>query len=351
MSSQSYRYEVWTSAGVMHTDVFPAAAGSLEYDGSRDVSKTLGSLVFLPNEWRKLNPVADEIRIYMILDDVEYPLGFFTATQAPEQRAVLLDPDTNEVSNLYTVAFADRMAKLIRSDGTSQAIQSGFDPSQEAVDLLGFVGVPFSWQNSVSVGGDTIVWDGGVTLLDKVVQLSALAGHRNPWMSNEGVVTSVVAQTPVYYAPENVALSSLNVEANSTVVTPLYLTAPNVVVVTGNSGNLNAPVTGRWDAPSAAPHSYANKGFFYTQLVSLQGLRDNDHAKRVARAVGEKNSARVLNFRCQPTPLIDGPTVLQYDDTLWVVQSYSIDLGSGGLMDVKAEELTDNPAETPGLDF
>lgn len=339
VAEYGWRFEAVTPIGEV-TAVYPAAAGNLSYDASRDVSKTLGGMVFLPNEMRKFSPVADEIKVYLILNGVEYPMGYFTASEAPEQRDVLLDPETNLVSNLYNVGFGDRMARLIRSNGSPQTLPAGFDPAQEAIQLLAFLGIPYAWDGSASVAGNSISWNGDVTVLSKIVQLSELAGHRNPWMNNEGIIRSELATTPFVLDPDILSVYDLNVEANSLVVTPLYLTAPNVVIVSGNTSSGNAPVTGRWDAPSAAPHSFANRGYFYTQMEERQGLLDSAHAEQVAKAIGEKNSARILNFRCEPNPkLLDGPTILSYDGTLWVVTSSSTDLSANGLSDIQAEEL------------
>jgi hypothetical protein len=324
--------------------VFPAAQGSLAYDGTRDVSKTLSGMIFLPGELSKFDLAADQVRVVFSLDGVDYPMGFYSAIESTRQKDVLLDPETNLVSDISTIGFGDRLSRLIRSDGKPQTIQGGFDPSQEAIDLLLDTEIPFGWEGSVSPAGDTIVWDGATTLLSKVVQLSELGGHRNPWMDNDGVVRSVVAQTPVPTDPRIIDLmKTLFVEANSLAITETFLSAPNVVVVTGNAGNSDAPATGRWDAPSIAPHSFANRGYFYTQMVSRQGLRDSAHATRVAEAIGEMNAARMLSFRCRPTSILDGPVTLRYDDTLWVVNSWSIDLGPNGTMDVQAQELTADP--------
>lgn len=325
--------------------IYPAASGSLSYDGNRDVSKTISSIVLLPNELSKFDLVSDQIRAVFEFDGVEHSMGYYSAVESTRQKAVLLDPDTNLVADLSTIGFGDRLARLIRSDGKPQTIQGGFDPAQEAISLLAFSDIPFGWEGSVSPAGDTIVWNGDVTLLSKVVQLSELAGHRHPWMDNDGVVKSVVARTPLDTDPDIIDVDrDLLVEAASLAVTETFLSAPNVVIVTGNSPT-NVPVTGRWDAPGIAPHSYANRGYFYTEMVSRQGLRDNEHATKVAEAIGEMNAARMLNFTCEPTWLLDGPVTLRYDNTLWVVNSWSIDLAATGTMSVQAQELTADPID------
>lgn len=338
------------------TDIHPAIGASLSYDGGRDVSKTLGNIVLLPEEYAKLNPGADEIRVWLILDNQEFSMGFYRATESSVQRGVILDPETRATADIRVLGFGDRLASLIRSEGLPQNIQAGFDPIVELQDILDDAGLPFSLEGSTSPAGETIVWDGGTTLLQKLVQLSQLAGHRQPWMNNDGVLRSVVATVPDPLDPDIIDIEDvLEIEDGSVVITENYLTAPNAVVVAGNGGALLSPAVGRWDAPAASPHSFNNRGYRYTQMVERQGVRDLDHARQIARAIGEQNAARTLDFQCVPTPILDGPVTLSYDDSLWFVTGWSVGTGPGDLMAVTAEELTaeenDDAFNLPEVDF
>lgn len=349
MTSIGWEYSAVDRASGRETPLYPSLDGSLSYDGGRDVSKTLTGLVLLPSESAKIDLGSDELRVWLVLDGVRHSMGFYTATESSIQKDVIVDPDTvSTPADVRTAGFGDRMARLIRSEGIPQYIQGGFDPVIEAEDLLLTEGIPFSFDGSASSAGETIVWDGGTTLLQKVVQLSELAGHRNPWMNNDGVVTSVLATVPNALDPSIVDVTEdLVVEADTLVVTENFLTAPNAVIVSGNSGGLLSPSVGRWDAPSIAPHSFSSRGYRYTLMVERQGVKDAAHAKRIATAIGERNSARTLDFQCVPTPILDGPVVLRYDDTLWVVQRWSVSTSPGGLMGVTAEELTIEDFDDP----
>lgn len=340
MTEIGWRFSAVRRDSGQETALYPAVGASLSYDGSRDVSKTLTGIVLLPSEYAKLNPGADEVRVWLIVDGMEYAMGFYRATESSVQRAVILDPDTGTAADIRVLGFGDRLAALIRSEGVPQNIQGGFDPIVELQNLLINTEIPFSLEGSTSPAGETIVWDGATTLLEKSTQLAQLAGHRQPWMNNDGVMRSIVAEVLDPLDPDIIDFDTLTVEGGSIVITENYLTAPNAVVVAGNSGSLLSPAVGRWDAPAASPNSFSNRGFRYTQIEERQGVRDLDHARQIARAIGEKNAARTLDFQCIPTPLLDGPVVLRYDESLWVVQSWSVDTSPGGLMRVTAEELT-----------
>lgn len=323
------------------TDIYPAVGAELSYDGSRDVSKTLSGIVLLPSEYAKLNPGADEIRAWLILDGVEHSMGFYRATESSVQRGVILDPDTGTRADIRVLGFGDRLASLIRSEGIPQNIQGGFDPIVELQNLLITEETPYSLEGSASPAGETIVWDGATTLLEKLSQLAQLAGHRQPWMNNDGILRSVVATVPNDLDPDIIDIDEeLQIEGGSVVITETYLTAPNAVIVAGNSGSLLSPAVGRWDAPAISPHSFNNRGFRYTQVVERQGVRDLDHARQIARSIGEKSAARTLDFQCIPTPLLDGPVVVRYDDTLWFVTGWSVGTSPGDLMRVTAEEVS-----------
>ena len=335
----SWTYEV-IQIGERPVEIFPSTTGTLNYDNGRDISKTLTGLIFLPTELSKFRPAADELKITMWVDDVPTVMGYFVASEHSRQKDVIVDPDQGVVADLNQLSFGDRMSKLMRSDGKSQTIQGGFDPSVEAQDLLFSVGLPFGWEGAASPAGDTIVWDGATLLLSKITQLSELAGHLPPWMNNDGVIRSVLARTPVATDTSIIEWDTLDVEAQSVVVTEAYLTAPNAVVVAANSGGLIQGVAGRWDAPSVAPNSFANLLYLRTQMVSMQGIRDPEHAAQVAKAIGEKASARILNFNCVPTPVFDGPVVVRYQDILWRVSSWSVSTSPNSKMSVQAEEIT-----------
>lgn len=341
MTEVSWSYRV-IQQGDRPVDIYPSTTGTVSYDSGREVSKAISGLVFLPEDVRKFRPAVDEVELTMHIDGVAHKMGFYVAAEHSRQKNVLIDPDQGVVSDLNILSFGSRESKLIRSNGASQVIQAGFDPSIEAQDLLFSVGLPYGWEGSASPGGDTIVWDGATSLLSKVRQLSELAGHRSPWMNNEGVIRSVMARTPIATDPTIIEWDTLDVEGQSIVVTETYLTAPNVVLVAGNSGGLMEAISGRWDAPSVQPHSYANLDYYRTLMVERQGIKDPEHAARVAKSIGESMSARILNFRCVPTYVFDGPVFLRYDDTIWVISSWTVSTEPGARMQVQAEEITDD---------
>jgi hypothetical protein len=75
-------------------------------------------------------------------------------------------------------------------------------------------------------------------------------------------------------------------------------------------------------------------------VVDYQGLLGNAHADEIAAGLGEQALTRQLDCEIQPTSVLDGPVVLSYGGTLWLLQNWSIDTAPGSTMQLTATELT-----------
>lgn len=316
-----------------------ALSGDFSFDTNREVCKVLGGFALIPQEAAKVNFSTDQIVAWLDYDGVRYPLGIFCFTEVSEQADVVLwrDPETGEelISDIYNVSMGDRTVLLLRNDGTGESLLTGFDPSQEMTRIMNVAGVPNSIPGSNGQAASPVSWDGSVTDLSKVRGLSELAGMRYPYMTNSGVVKAI----PVGYVNDIdvYPVEKLFPIQGSIVVTPKYLGAPNRVIVSDN-GFPSFALRGQWDAPSAAPHSYANLGYYRTEVVEQQGLGSGENANAVARRIGESYTARTLDFECMPTYLLDGPVLLFYREAFWIVQSWSISTEPGATMSVNAIE-------------
>lgn len=318
----------------------PALSGELSFDTNREVCKALGGFVLIPEEARKVDFSTDQIIAWLDYDGVRYPLGIFCFTEVSEQKDVVLyvDDDDNEViSDIFNISLGDRTVLLMRNDGAARSLLTGFDPAQEMKRIMDVARIPNSVPGSNGASATSITWDGSVTDLSKVRGLATLAGFRFPWMTNAGVVQAISAGLTL------INFDILDVEKlfptqGSIVITPKYLGAPNRVIVSDNSFPEFA-LRGQWDAPSAAPHSYANLGYYRTEVVEEQGLGSGENANSVAKRIGENFTARTLDFQCMPTYLLDGPIVLSYKEAFWIVQSWSLSTDPGATMSVNAIEL------------
>lgn len=318
-----------------NTRVFnPEATGSLSLDLTRDIPKAISGIVAGPDQWSVVDPRVDQIRLWLDVDGVANPMGYFVFSELTRQKNAVVD-EAGNAADLITTGLSDRCMLLNRNTGAGQSIAPGFDPSQEMIQLLSATTVPYSIAAAPNTSITSITWDGTTTDLAKIRELGTLAGHRPLWMDNNGVVRSVASQV---IDTEIIPLSTLQPTDRSISITEKFLTAPNRVIVSDNGAAAYA-VRGQWDAPASAPHSMANRGYVQADVVEQQGLGSADHAQNVAATIGEQYTARSLSAKIVPTALLDGPQVIFYDGANWLVTGWSVDLTPGQLMTVTAEEL------------
>lgn len=343
-------------------------SGNYTYDSTRTVTRTISGFILVPEEFAKVDLVRDRILCYLAVDGVLYPMGVFRFTESSRQvdavralnvastsggfgttygltpipydwegpyAANLLATQHYGADDLHNVSLGDTMSDLVRNDGTAETLRLGFDPSQEMQRILLADGVEFSIAGPLSPSRNDVTWDGTTTDLDKVAQLAVLAGHRNPWSDNNGVVRSVQA---VVVQTDVIDLDDLKPTAESLVITESFLTAPNRVIVNDNSST-DRTIQGQWDAPASAPHSRANLSYYRTSVEDVQGLGSVEHAQMVAQAIGEAYTARRLDCEIKPTNALDGPAIVSFQDSLWMCVGWSISTEANSTMQASFLEL------------
>lgn len=319
-----------------------AIGGSLNFDPDREVSRSISGITLLPQDQANIDFVADKVGLYLVLDGVLRPMGIFRWNGSVRRPAVILDPDNPGVTaDLYNMELADEMLVLRASDGVPETVYAGADPSQEMVRYLEEAGVEHSVAGTVSNTAQTVTFDGGASLQDKILGFAELAGHRRPWMNNDGVFRSIASR--VMDGDVLDLTTELGyIVAESIAITENYLSAPNRVIVSDNSGDTGYQIIGQWDAPGSAPHNAAKRGYVLTYRESIQGLGSLEHAAAVAETLGEQFTARSLSFSlARPTHLLDGPVTLSYDGAFWMVTNWSVNLDPLDSMQVNAIELVD----------
>jgi hypothetical protein len=65
----------------------------------------------------------------------------------------------------------------------------------------------------------------------------------------------------------------------------------------------------------------------------------------VARTLGERARSRQLKATILPTHRLDGPTIVSYDGSLWLVNNWNISLAAGSTMTITAEEVLEDSYE------
>lgn len=315
------------------TEVHPIVGGSLSYDDSSDVRCTLTGLAWTPDEAEKFDPVRDFLIVYLSLDGVTYTMGHFYATSSSRQKDVFLTEEET-VEDILHIDFGDAFVKLQQSDERARAALTGADPAVIIRELAEDAGFDTSIANTIALLGNDVVWAPFTSFIEIINALYPVAGFRAPWSDHDGLFRAVSAQV---IETEIIPLDDLTPVANSVVVSETYLSAPNRVVVWDDSALY--PLVGRWEAPASAPHSFANRGYWVTESSQQQGLQDIEAADQAAAAIGERLTARTLNVQIFPTHRIDGPTVISYDDALWLIRRWDLSTTPGAVMSIEASEL------------
>lgn len=367
MPEIGWEFEVEKPSGQTR-DLHFSTTGDYSFDLSRPVTRAISGFILVPEEFDKIDLISDRVLAFMLVDGVRNAMGVFRFSDDSRQIDALkifskagggagsgltysnaLNYSTNYpysdnalvlgegfVSrDLYNVSLSDTMTTLLRNDGSGLTLRLGFDPSQEMQNILQNDGLQYAIAGSAGSSRNDVTWDGSATDLDKVTQLAVLAGHRPPWSDNNGVVRSVMA---VVVQTDVIDLLDLKPSGQSVVVTDSFLTAPNRVIVNDNS-SVDRAIMGQWDAPASAPHSFSRLGYYRTSIQSVQGLGSQDHADMVAQGLGEGYTARKLDCRIQPTSILDGPQVIEFEGSEWLVTSWSVSTAPNSEMTISAQEL------------
>lgn len=312
----------------------------LNFQVDRDITRTLSGCVLLPADRDLINIPEDDVRLDLVLDfgygNALYPMGRFTWSESVVQPGAILDSDSNMPGDLYTAGLSDIGLKLRRSDGTAYTLAANEDPAQAMRSILDQDGIPHNVAGCLTPTAQPTTWTGESTDLSKLADLAQLAGHRSPWVDNDGIYCSLSSRVGQFEAID--VQTNLYLESGSVAITESYLAAPNRVIVTEVSQS-NYAIRGQWDAPAYAPNSLDRRGFVLTSFESQQGLRDTAHANEIAENIGRNYSGRKLSFQCTPTDLLDGPVILGYLGAQWQVNSWSVQLTPGALMSVDCQEV------------
>lgn len=327
--------------GGIEVEIHPTRTGEFSYDDSSDIRTSLSGFVFLPDQLVLFDVNRDVLRAQIIIDSFVYDFGRYYAASLSRQKDVMLtdlDAQSEEATSedLVHIEFADGFIKLSASSEDPISIGKGGDPAQIIIDLAERAGFFTAVANSQSLFGEPVVWDSFTPYISIINELVPVAGHRPPWLDHSGVFRSVSANV---VETEVIALEDLHPLMHTIVISEAYLSAPNRVVVYDDQSGY--PLRGVWNAPASAPHSFANRGYYVTQASPQQGLQSVDAAERAAKALGEQLTARTLDAMILPTAALDGPTVISYDDTLWLVRSWSLGTEPGATMSIRATELID----------
>lgn len=319
------------------TPVKPIIGGTLGYDDSRTTARTLSGLAWIPVELAKMALASDDLLVYLSIDGATPVLmATMRATEASYQKDVLLNDD-GTVGDLAHIEFADSFVRLNAATEFPFTATIGTPPDVAMGQIADKAGLTHAFAGSSGPMASTVVWAPFTTYATILNDLALQAGHRPPWADRMGIARSVAASV---VGTSVLALDSLLPVQGTIVVTEGYLSAPDRVVCFDQSAN--SALVGTWDAPASAPNSATKRGYSIAVPLPIQGLASVAQAQASAQAFGQLQMARQLSATVSPESavLLDGPIVLSYLGTYWLVRSWSIATNQESTLALVAAEVT-----------
>lgn len=335
--SDAFRFELRDRAGGLLGELHPdsSTAAVVSNDVSRRVPRSLDGLRLNPSDAAEVNVISDRVRAVMTLQNgAEYSLGTFlwgddsrprhswglTRSSTLIDRTFVLDQEIGRVVSFgrginVGLAFLAVVLDVITLDEI------------EAEETDQALAAPVAWPPTATrrqIAAD---------LADKIGFLPPYFNRddRLVWRSVPEMTT---AQPTLAYEAGGRIISGSIVESDN------LLTAPNSYLVIESSGAGN-PIIGRWDLPSTAPHSIANRGFPVVRTETMQGIADAAQAVAAARALAKRDTSTYewAEFSSTADPRHDTYDVVAYLGTNYLEVAWRLVCRSGGQMSHKLRRV------------
>jgi hypothetical protein len=287
--------------------VFPTIDGQPTITGSvdRTIKRTVDGVVLTTSDAQAINPITDRLRPWLRLQNGErFPLGVYLF--GDHQRSVSTRPDTWE-PQMYDQG-------LILEDETEASISipagAALQPVMEQV--LAEVGITnMVMDPTPSIAQEAIAWPAGTARSKIIEDLARMQGCLAPYFDNLGVFRCTTAPDPATAQPQ-FRYGVGRIDADSIVESDDSYRAPNRYIVMGSGSN--QPVVGVYDIPTAAPHSFANRGYRVSETIDLPGIADQAAATLAARAAyfSDTRSWSRVSFTSPLDPRHDMYALVEY---------------------------------------
>jgi hypothetical protein len=340
--ADSFRFELCDRElrpiGELHPDR-AGATPSISNDVDSSASRQLSGFKLLPDEATDVNTKSDRLRVYMVLqNEVEFRLGTFLWADQNRPRRSWGEEHHSELLDFgyildqqSTRAFGWGRGATILLIMVFLCNRAGFEHAR--LDL------PFGPEASRGLA-EPLSWEPGATWIQMLTDLGAIVGFADPWFDRDGLLHFDQAPDPEVVQPTIPAYEDgTRVIADSIVPSDDFLRAPNdFAVFDSGTGRLRS---GRYQIPSSAPHSFAERGFRIGQVENVQGLANQAQATRGARNLARSGDAfEHLVFSSTLDPRHDTHDVVVAFGQRWLETGWSMELRSGGLMQHTMKRVT-----------
>ena len=324
----TFRFDVLDRALNRIGQVSPSSEPVVTNNGARTINRTLDSFALASAaDAAAFNPYSDRIRPMMVLENGDaWELGVFLFADLSRT------PDT---PGLYAEAtLVDQTIITDQPTDASVTVAAGANLALAAGELLAAAGITYSVAPSAATAATGLSWRAGTTLRAVLADLARLCGFYSPFFDRKGVCRLVAVPDLAFEPAAVVYKKGGRVYHASIVESDDSLSAPNRWVVVDTSAGNAAPITGRYEVPSSAPHSFAARGFYITERVEVQGLGSPEEAQTVAASLGRTSGAGFahLSFVGAPDPRHETFSVVEFDGVKWHEQAWALPCREGAPM-------------------
>lgn len=279
MRADRYRFDLVNHGdviGEVHPDLSRPPTVSVRTDST--IKRSMTGFNLPASEAAAVNPIADRVRPVMVLQNGdEEPLGLF-----------MWADDSRPVHGWGRSRASSLVDETHRLDQGASGAQ-GWGKGTSVIVIAVFVATSVLPSSRVVYTAEHLSlaepksWPIGTSRMSILGELMEMMGFLPPHMDRHGDlylvdVPDLTMAAPVCsYGPDN------RIEAGTLDEWDDVLDAPNRYTVT-SSGSSDGSFIGRYDVPSSAPHSIANRdGFVITDHVSMPGISSQTQADRAAR--------------------------------------------------------------------
>jgi hypothetical protein len=300
--------------GLLQPDV--ASVPVVDCSTDRAIMRTVSGLELTGVD---VNIFTDRLRPVMVLQNGErFPLGFYVFGQYDRQASL---GDAPWSPTCYDQAhLLDQ--KLDRST-TVPPGQSVEDVVKLFAAEVGILGISLEANHPVTAA--EIAWPAGETRLKILNDLAKKVGCLPVHFDNRGILR--LRPAPLPGAMVDHLYGPGRIRAQSTLESNDSYQAPNRWLVIANSAD--NPIIGRYDVPSDAPHSIANRGYVVAETGDATGITEQAAADEAARVqyLADPRTWQSIDFESLLDPRHDVFAVIRYEhdpDTT----GYYLEIGS-----------------------
>lgn len=332
--ADSFRFELCDRdlrpIGQLHPDRTGSAI-SIQNDVSNNTSRRLTNFKLLPDEASEVDTVGDRLRVYMVLQNgVEFRLGTFIWAAENEPRRSWGDELHAELVDF----------NYILDKKTTQAFGWGRGATIVLIMIFLLNRAGFQLSQVYPIGpeatrglADPLSWQPGTTWLQMLTDLGNLVGFASPWWDRDCLLHLDQPPEPSFASPSVPAYGlDTRVISDSIIFSKGLLNAANDFGVF-DSGTSQLRV-GRYQLPSSAPHSFANRGYRIGETKSVQGTSSQDIVNKSARTLAQTSDVfEYVTFSSTLDPRHDTYEIVSaFEGPNWLETGWNMELLSGGSM-------------------